>query len=157
MKWLLAPVLISTCAFVTFASTAAAANMSRADAMKQIQAISGTYACTMTKNNHTATFAPIFNGRAMRVQETAGGGSAELVLFDTHRQKWIDEYVDASGNYSVMEGMPVKGGIDFTTVYPTGMNATLAVRMPSKTTMTTVFKSTMSGKVATQKETCTKR
>lgn len=157
MKRSMSLIAAGACMFAGLLGTAQAARMTQADVMKQISGIVGTYACGAGKTAHTSTFGSMLGGHGLSIAETAGGGSAQQVIFDTRRQKWIDQYVDAQGNYSVMEGTPVKHGIDFVGVYPAGYNAALAVRMPSSGKMTTSYKMTMNGKTSTENEACTKR
>jgi hypothetical protein len=134
--------------------TVQAARLTQSDIAKQIKSISGTYTCKSGNMSHTSTFKSIYGGHGILISES---GSNEQVLFDTRRQKWIDEHIDSDGGYSVMEGSPLKHGIDFTNVYPSGFNATLTVRMPVSGKMTTTFKGMMNGKMQTETETCTKR
>jgi len=152
------PLVVIAAALIAASAGAAvnAAPMTQADAAKALKGVYGTYSCGSGKTKHTSTFAPLFGGKAMSITESMGGGSESLVVFDAKRQKWINPYVDAQGNYSVMEGTPVKGGIDFKAVYPQGFNATMAVRMPSAKKMTTSMKMDMNGKMQTENETCTK-
>lgn len=151
--------LVLIAAALIAASAGAAANaaapMTQADAAKALKSVYGTYSCGSGKTKHTSTFAPLFGGKGMSITESMGGGSESLVVFDAKRQKWINPYVDSHGNYSVMEGTPVKDGIDFTAVYPEGFNATLTVRM-HKSSMTTSMKMNVNGKMQTENETCTK-
>lgn len=151
------PLVVIAAALIAASAGAAvsAAPMTQADAAKALKGVYGTYSCGSGKMKHTSTFAPLFGGKGMRITESMGGGSESLVVFDAKRQKWINPYVDSQGNYSVMEGTPVKDGIDFTAVYPQGFSATMAVRM-HKSSMTTSMKMSVNGKMQTENETCTK-
>lgn len=92
--------------------------------------------------------------RALVIDES---GNLDQNVFDARRQKWIDEHIDASGNYSVMEGTPNAHGIDFTAAYPSGFDGKLIVHMPSARKMTMRMTMTMNGKTHTENETCIKK
>jgi hypothetical protein len=129
--------------------------MTQAQASQQIQDTLGTWTCKSAEGTHTATFTSILGGKGMRITENAMGGSIDTVVFDVKRQKWIDQHVDAQ-SYGVMEGTPVKRGIDFALVYPGRMNGAGTVRFPSKNTQVTNFFAVVNGKKVSMKETCTK-
>lgn len=130
--------------------------MTQADATKQIQESLGTWTCKSSEGKHTATFTSIAGGKGMQISENEMGGSVDIVTFDVKRQKWIDQHVDAQG-YGVMEGTPVKGGIKFNAVYPTGTNAVGSVMFPGKNTQVSDFTATINGKKANMRETCTRK
>lgn len=143
------------CACASLNTGAAAKMMTQNDAAKALKPVFGTWNCAGA-TKHTSSFMPLFSGKGMQINETVEGGNSSLNVFDTKRQKWINLYADGQGHYSVMEGTPVKGGIDFTAVYPDGFNSSLAIRFPSKKTMTSTMKINMNGELQTKKETCTK-
>ena len=132
-------------------SSAHASPLSAAGAAAMIKNTLGTFTCTVGSKQHKATFTSMFGGHQMAITES---DNSSLVTFDVKRQKWIDEYIGSDGSYSVMEGTPVKDGIDFTGVYPAGFNANLHVRYIGKDKMTTSFSMMMNGKMATSNETC---
>ena len=117
-----------------------------------IMDLQGNWTCKGNMGTHTATFTPLFGGKAMRIQEM---NSIETVVFDSRRQKWIDQHIDSEGMYGTMEGAPLANGIDFTLVYPAA-KAAGKVRMVSKTMQTTDFSMMQNGKMVHQRETCTK-
>jgi hypothetical protein len=133
------------------------AAMMGGSAAAHVQPWLGTWSCKAPGNNHTATFSPIFGGSGMRISETGKPSSEELVMWDSKRQKWIDQYTDATGAYSTMVGTQTgNNAYHFTTVYPSAMGPTLMVTMPNKSTYTTTFTGMMNGKKLVQHETCTK-
>lgn len=136
-------------------TAAYAASMSSASPASQIQPWLGTWSCQSAGNNHTATFTPIFGGNAMRISETGKGASEEIIVFDTKRHKWIDQYADVSGAYSTMEGTQRGKTITFSQVYPAS-GPVLTVTMASKNRYTTNFTAMMNGKKMTEHEVCTK-
>jgi hypothetical protein len=153
------PLILTLC--VLFASSAPGAAsaksmmMTQAQAAKQIQSTLGTWTCKGSEGTHTATFTSILDGKGMRISENAMGGSEDIVVFDAKRQKWIDQHVDPQ-SYGVMEGTPVKGGINFALVYPGHMDGAGSVRFPNKNTQISDFTAIVNGKKVTMKETCTR-
>jgi len=131
---------------------AQAKSMTGAQAKAQIMELQGTWTCKGDAGTHTATFTPLYGGKAMQIQEA---DSMETITFDVKRQKWIDQHIDGQGMYGTMEGAPVEKGIDFTLVYPQ-TKATGKIRMVSKTVQTSDFTMVQNGKTMHQKETCTK-
>ena len=115
----------------------------------------GTWSCKAPGNSHTATFTPIFSGNGMRIAENGRMHSEETIVFDSKSGKWIDQYADATGGYSTMQGTQSGNTIRFTQVYPAA-NTLLTVTMPSSTTYRTTFTGTMNGKTMTQREVCTR-
>jgi hypothetical protein len=156
MKHLQRFMLTLACAASLIAPGSAA--MMGSSAAAHVQPWLGTWTCKAAGNNHTATFSPIFGGSGMRISETGKPSSEELILWDTKRQKWIDQYTDATGAYSTMEGTQTgNNAYHFVTVYPTATGGpTLSVMMPNKTTYKTIFTGMMNGKTMVQHETCTK-
>lgn len=130
--------------------------MTQAQAAQQMQSSLGTWTCRSSEGKHTATFTSVLGGKGMQILENGNGGSVDLVVFDAKRQKWIDQHADAQ-SYGVMEGTPVKGGIQFTMVYPSGIPGGGSVMFPSKNTQVSNFYGVMNGKKITMKETCTKQ
>jgi hypothetical protein len=129
--------------------------MTQAQASKQIQDTVGTWTCKSPEGTHTATFTSILGGKGMHISEDVMGGSEDTVVFDVKKQKWIDQHVDAQ-SYGVMEGTPMKGGINFTLVYPAHMDGAGTVRFPNKNTQVTNFFAMVKGKKVSMKETCTR-
>ena len=121
----------------------------------RIQPWLGTWSCKTAGNNHTATFSPLFGGKAMRISETGSVPSEELIAFDGKQQRWIDQYRDASGTYMDFVGTPSANKINFAQVYPSG-DASILVTMASKNVYTTIFSATMNGKKMVEHETCTR-
>jgi len=152
MRRLLIPALAF--AFViSLAGAQASSMMTSAQAKAQIMDLQGTWTCKGAMGTHTTTFTPLYGGKAMRIQEM---NSMETVVFDTKRQKWIDQHIDSDGMYGTMEGTPVAKGIDFTLVYPAA-KAAGKIRMVSKNVQTTDFTMTQpNGKTMRQRETCTR-
>ena len=153
--------LVVVLSFLLAAATAGGAHaksmaVTQTQASRQIQDALGTWTCKSSEGTHTATFTPLMGGKGMQIVETGNGGSVDLVTFDVKKQKWIDQHVDAQ-SYGVMEGTPVKGGIKFTMVYPTGMTGGGSVMFPSKNMQVSNFYGVMNGKSVTMKETCTKK
>lgn len=144
--------ILSLAGAATLAAAANAAAMKPAD---RIRPWLGTWSCKAAGNNHTATFTPVFGGSGMRIAETGKMPSEEIVIFDSKRSKWIDQYTDATGAYNTMEGTPSGNTIRFTQVYPAA-NTVLTVTMPSKNEFRTTFTGTMNGKTMTQREVCTR-
>jgi hypothetical protein len=150
-------ILALTILFAGSASlTASAKMMTQTQAMRQIQDALGTWTCKSSEGTHTATFTSVLGGKGMQISENAMGGSEDIVVFDVKRQKWIDQHIDPQ-SYGVMEGTPVKGGINFTLVYPGHMDGAGTVRFPNKNTQVSVFNAMVNGKKVTMKETCTKQ
>ena len=144
-----------TLAFATsFFAGAQAAGMS-GSAASQIKPWLGTWSCKVPGNPHTATFSPIFGGKAMTIAETGQVPSQENIVLDTKHGKWIDQYVDASGAAMTFIGTPSGKSLNFKQSYPSG-DAAIFVTMASKNTYTTVFSVTMNGKKMVERETCTR-
>lgn len=154
MKHLISLVMAAGFPALSLPLAAHAAGMTQAQAAKQINAMAGTYVCGSGKTAHTAVFKSLYGGRALVIDES---GNLDQNVFDARRQKWIDEHIDASGNYSVMEGTPNAHGIDFTAAYPSGFDGKLIVHMPSARKMTMRMTMTMNGKTHTENETCVKK
>lgn len=154
------PLFLALSALLAFGAAGAAhaksMALTQADAQKQIQDSLGTWTCKSNEGTHTATFTPLMGGKGMQISESENGGSVDIVTFDVKRQKWIDQHLDAQ-SYGVMVGSPVKGGIDFTLVYPTGMTGAGTIRFPSKTTQISDFTAVVNGKKVDMRETCTKK
>jgi hypothetical protein len=142
-------------ALIGAASLMTAANAAAMSPASKIQPWLGTWSCQAAGNPHSATFTPIFGGNAMRISETGKEASEEIIVFDTKRNKWIDQYADVTGAYSTMEGTQNGKTITFRQVYP-GSGPVLTVTMVSKNKYTTNFAATMNGKKMTEHETCTK-
>jgi hypothetical protein len=130
--------------------------ITQAEAQKQIQSSLGTWTCKGSEGTHTATFTPLMGGKGMQISESANGGSVDVVTFDVKRQKWIDQHLDAQ-SYGTMEGTPVKGGIDFTLVYPREMPGAGTIRFPSKNTQISDFTAMVNGKKVDMRETCMRK
>ena len=90
---------------VSSIAAAHAAGMQGGTPADHIRPWLGTWSCKAAGNNHTATFTPIFGGNGMRISETGKMPSEEIVIWETSRSKWIDQYTDASGTYSTMGKM----------------------------------------------------
>lgn len=144
-----------TLAFVTSLFAGAQAAGMGGSASGQIKPWLGTWSCKAGHNPHTATFSPIFGGKAMTISETGAVPSQETVSWDSTHKKWIDQYADASGMTMTSIGTPSGKSIDFKQVYPSG-DAAIFVTMASKNTYTTVFSVTMNGKKMVEHETCTR-
>jgi hypothetical protein len=146
---LIAAVLFTS--MVILGAARGSASMTKATAASQMRNVLGTWNCTAHGEHNTQTFSSILRGNGMRI---SAHDSEDLASFDPSHQKWIDEHIDMGG-YSVMEGTPVKGGIDFVQVYPAG-DGKFTVRFPSKNKQVTMFSGTMNGKKVTEKATCTR-
>jgi hypothetical protein len=146
---LIAAVLFTS--MVILGASRGSASMTKATAISQMRSVLGTWTCTAHGEHNTQTFSSILGGKGMRISTH---DSEDLASFDASRQKWIDEHVGMDG-YSVMEGTPVKHGIDFVQVYPAG-DGKFTVRFPSKNKQVTMFTGTMNGKKVSERATCTR-
>lgn len=152
MKLLLIPALAVSLVVSTAGTQAKSMAMTAAQVKAQINSLQGSWTCKGDGPTHTATFTPMYGGKAMTIAE---GHSLETIVFDMKRQMWIDQHIDADGMYGTMEGAPVKDGINFTLVYPK-VQATGRIRMKSQTVQTSEFTMMRNGKMVTMRETCTK-
>ncbi|MFN2450199.1 MAG: hypothetical protein ABR508_10515 [Candidatus Baltobacteraceae bacterium] len=115
----------------------------------------GAFTCTTGgARKHSSTFSPLFGGKAMELSEATERG---FVTYDRSKNKWIYSYLGADGSYSLLEGKSVAAnGIDFTSVYPSGMNTTLKVRYQSTKHFTVRFSGVVNGKAFGQTEICSR-
>ena len=137
--------ILAVAASAMLSAGAYAATMQGGSASSRMQPWLGTWACRAAGASHTATFTPVFGGRGMRISETNTPASEEIIIFDSKRNRWIDQYADASGAYFTLEGPQRGNTIRFSQVYPAG-NAAILVRMTSKNVYTTTYTATLNGK-----------
>jgi hypothetical protein len=155
MKYIRTLILASICAASLAGAGNAAGMMQGGSSANRIQSWVGAWSCTSKTGNYTATFSSMFSGKGMRLTDTGKMADEHLIVWDAKRGKWIDQSVDASGGYSVMEGTPNGDTIRFTQAYPAGSATTLVTR-PSKNMFTVSYTAMMKGKMISGRDTCTR-
>jgi hypothetical protein len=115
----------------------------------------GSWTCVAGKDKYTETFAPMLNGKAMRVVITGPFASEGIAVYDKARKAWFYAYINADGTYSANTG-PVSGAnIAFKQVFPAGI-AVDTIAMNSATKYTSSFTMVANKKKVTSVEACTK-
>ena len=126
-----------------------------ANPVTQVSTWTGTWNCVSGKTLSTETFAPMLNGKGMRVSVTGQYASEGVATFDSGRGAWFYTFVNADGSYATMIG-PVSGStILFKQVFPPGI-ARDTITLSSSSLYFSYYGAVVNHKTVTVSEECTK-